>query len=79
MRRKIERYGLTEEIQPRQFFPTVEAAVDAWRAKTGATWADPPSDDPAAAVSLPQPRAGPAGTSSERGGGAGQRGGNSPP
>ena len=40
VRRKIERYGLAREIEPQHFFPTVEAAVDAFRAKTGATWAD---------------------------------------
>ena len=38
VRRKIERYGLAREIEPQHFFPTVEAAVEAWRAKTGATW-----------------------------------------
>jgi MFS superfamily sulfate permease-like transporter len=42
VRRKIERYGLTREIEPRHFFPTVEAAVEAFRARTGATWADAP-------------------------------------
>jgi high affinity sulfate transporter 1 len=42
VRRKIERYGLAREIEPQHFFPTVEAAVDAFRAKTGATWADTP-------------------------------------
>ncbi|NYJ07577.1 SulP family inorganic anion transporter [Petropleomorpha daqingensis] len=42
VRRKVERYGLTREIEPRHFFPTVEAAVDAWRAETGANWADAP-------------------------------------
>src|SRR4030095_9510640 len=31
VRRKIERYGLTREIEPRHFFPTVEAAVETWR------------------------------------------------
>ena len=36
VRRKIERYGLTGAIEPRHFFPTVEAAVDAFRAETGA-------------------------------------------
>jgi MFS superfamily sulfate permease-like transporter len=39
VRRKIEQYGLAREIEPQHFFPTVEAAVDAFRAKTGATWA----------------------------------------
>ena len=34
VRRKIERYGLTAEIDPAHFFPTVGAAVDAFRAQT---------------------------------------------
>ena len=38
VRRKIERYGLTREIEPRHFFPTVESAVEAFRARTGAQW-----------------------------------------
>src|SRR3954451_16559517 len=42
VRRKIERYGLTREIEPRHFFPTVEAAVEAFRARTGATPAEAP-------------------------------------
>jgi high affinity sulfate transporter 1 len=42
VRRKIERYGLTREIEPRHFFPTVEAAVEAFRARTGATRAEAP-------------------------------------
>jgi high affinity sulfate transporter 1 len=61
VRRKIERYGLTEAIEPRHFFPTVESAVDAFRAETGAEWtaAAPPvpvgeGGDPDG--SLPQPR-----------------------
>jgi MFS superfamily sulfate permease-like transporter len=36
VRRKIERYGLTRAIEPRHFFPTVETAVEAFRAETGA-------------------------------------------
>jgi high affinity sulfate transporter 1 len=39
VRRKIERYGLTRTIDPRHFFPTIEAAVDAFRDQTGAEWA----------------------------------------
>ena len=31
VRRKIERYGLTRTIDPRHFFPTIEAAVAAFR------------------------------------------------
>jgi high affinity sulfate transporter 1 len=38
VRRKIERYGLTRTIDPRHFFPTVEAAVTAFREETGAQW-----------------------------------------
>ena len=38
VRRKIERYGLTRTIDPRHFFPTVGAAVDAFRGETGAEW-----------------------------------------
>ena len=58
VRRKIERYGLIRTIDPRHFFPTVEAAVSAFRDKTGADWtaddvegpdsAGTPADDPAA-------------------------------
>ncbi|MEV7068524.1 sulfate permease [Streptomyces collinus] len=36
VRRKIERYELTRTIDPRHFFPTVEAAVDAFRLRTEA-------------------------------------------
>jgi high affinity sulfate transporter 1 len=39
VRGKIERYGLTRTIDPHHFFPTVEAAVTAFRAATGADWA----------------------------------------
>ncbi|USQ85549.1 sulfate permease [Streptomyces phaeoluteigriseus] len=38
VRRKIERYELTRTISPRHFFPTVEAAVAAFRLRTGAQW-----------------------------------------
>ncbi len=46
VRRKIERYGLTRTIDPRHFYPTIGAAVAAFRASTGAEWtsADPSSD-----------------------------------
>jgi high affinity sulfate transporter 1 len=39
VREKIERYGLTRTINPRHFFPTLEAAVAAFRQETGAEWA----------------------------------------
>jgi high affinity sulfate transporter 1 len=38
VRAKLERYGLVRVIEPRHFFPTVEAAVDAFCASSGATW-----------------------------------------
>src|SRR5215469_16082751 len=38
VRRKIERYGLTRTINPDHFFPTVGAAVSAFRQETGAEW-----------------------------------------
>ena len=39
VRRKIERYGLTRTIDPRHFYPTIGAAVTAFRDETGAQWA----------------------------------------
>jgi high affinity sulfate transporter 1 len=47
VRRKIESYGLTRTIDPRHFFPTVGAAVRAYRQETGAEFpaaAGEPSD-----------------------------------
>jgi MFS superfamily sulfate permease-like transporter len=38
VRRKIELYGLTHTIDPRHFFPTLEAAVAAFRDQTNAQW-----------------------------------------
>jgi high affinity sulfate transporter 1 len=38
VRRKIEKYGLTRTISANHFFPTVEAAVAAFRAETGQDW-----------------------------------------
>jgi high affinity sulfate transporter 1 len=38
VRSKIERYGLTRTIDPGHFFPTVGAAVEAFRQETGADW-----------------------------------------
>src|SRR5690348_1770468 len=38
VRRKIERYGLTRTIDPHHFFPTVGAAVRAFRQETGTEW-----------------------------------------
>jgi MFS superfamily sulfate permease-like transporter len=38
VRRKIERYGLDHTFDPGHFFPTIEAAVDAYRRETRADW-----------------------------------------
>ena len=38
VRRKIERYGLTRTIDPRHFYPTIGAAITAFRGETGAHW-----------------------------------------
>ena len=38
VRRKIERYGLTRTIDPNHFFPTIGAAVKAFRLETGTEW-----------------------------------------
>ena len=39
VRQKIERYELTRTIDPAHFFPTVDAAVAAFRGQFGADWA----------------------------------------
>ncbi len=41
VRRKIERYGLTRTIDPHHFFPTIDAAITAFRNQTGAQWTAP--------------------------------------
>ena len=38
VRHKIERYGLTRTIDPRHFYPTIDAAITAFRDETGAQW-----------------------------------------
>jgi len=50
VRRKIERYGLTRTIDPGHFFPTIGAAVEAFRQETGTRWPEvtgEPRDIPA--------------------------------
>jgi high affinity sulfate transporter 1 len=61
VRRKIERYGLTRTIDPHHFFPTIEAAITAFRDETGAQWvaADQTAPGPAATETGP-PRDSPA-------------------
>jgi high affinity sulfate transporter 1 len=51
VRRKIERYGLTRTIDPHHFFPTVEAAITAFRDETGAQWAA--AGQPAGGLTVP--------------------------
>ena len=38
VRRKIERYGLTRTIDPHHFYPTISAAIAAFRGQTGVQW-----------------------------------------
>ncbi|MFF1695282.1 STAS domain-containing protein [Streptomyces sp. NPDC058257] len=38
VRRKVERYGLARTFDARRFYPTVEAAVDAFRSDSGTDW-----------------------------------------
>ncbi len=42
VRGKIERYELTRTIDPAHFFPTLDAAVEAYRAQHGAEWTRAP-------------------------------------
>jgi high affinity sulfate transporter 1 len=41
VRAKVERYGLTRQIDPERFFPTLTAAIRAFRHETGADWTPP--------------------------------------
>jgi high affinity sulfate transporter 1 len=52
VRAKIERYGLTRTIDPHHFFPTIEAAITAFRDQTGAQWTA--SDQPTAVTGPPR-------------------------
>ena len=45
VRRKLDRYGLTRTIDPEHFFPTVAAAVRAFRRDSGADWTPPPAQE----------------------------------
>ena len=40
VRQKIERYGLTDTIDPAHFFETITEAVHSFRAETGAHWTE---------------------------------------
>jgi hypothetical protein len=43
VRRKIERYELTETINPEHFFPTITQAVKAYQRESGTEWQPPTS------------------------------------
>jgi MFS superfamily sulfate permease-like transporter len=45
VREKIDRYELTRTIDPNHFFPTVGAAVEAFRRDAGAEWIPPATPD----------------------------------
>jgi high affinity sulfate transporter 1 len=68
VRRKIERYGLTQAIEPRHFFPTVGTAMAAFQAETGAEWTPSADTDghpkeaalPPSGEAVPEPRESPA-------------------
>jgi high affinity sulfate transporter 1 len=67
VRRKIERYGLTRTINPQHFYPTIGAAIAAFRDRSDAQWTadgQPPAGQEAAADGATQrdiPSAPPAG------------------
>ncbi|RZU49412.1 high affinity sulfate transporter 1 [Krasilnikovia cinnamomea] len=44
VRRKIDRYHLTRTIEPEHFYPTLEDAVTAYQALTGAQWTAPDAE-----------------------------------
>ncbi len=44
VREKLERYELIGPLEPAHFFPTLDAAIEAFRQQTGATWT-PPTED----------------------------------
>jgi hypothetical protein len=43
VRRKIQRYELTETFAPDHVYATIRAAVEAYQAQTGAEWTAGPS------------------------------------
>jgi high affinity sulfate transporter 1 len=45
VRAKVERYGLTRQIDPERFFPTLTAAITDYRRETGADWTPPAVSD----------------------------------
>ncbi len=59
VRAKLERYELIGPLDPTHFFPTIDAAVEAFRRRTGAEWtAPPPGADDSPPVTEPILRSG---------------------
>ncbi|MFJ9538933.1 SulP family inorganic anion transporter [Streptomyces sp. NPDC101225] len=58
VRRKIELYELTRTLDPAHFFPTLEAAVAAYRAQTGAEWTPAATGRPPTRTALDRPPTG---------------------
>jgi len=46
VRDKLERYRITRTIDPAHFFRTLDDAIEAFRAQSGADWTAPPGDKP---------------------------------
>jgi high affinity sulfate transporter 1 len=44
VRRKLERLSLARTVDASHYFPTIDAAVTAYRAQTGADWGTPPQE-----------------------------------
>jgi high affinity sulfate transporter 1 len=57
VRRKIERYGLDHSFEPAHFFPTIEAAVAAYRQETQADWIRPGDEAGRTTTEEPTPAA----------------------
>jgi high affinity sulfate transporter 1 len=47
VRAKLERYELIGPLDPAHFYPTIDAAVEAYQEQTGATWSPPRAARPA--------------------------------
>jgi high affinity sulfate transporter 1 len=56
VRAKLERYELIGPLDPTHFFPTIDAAVDAFRRRTGAEWTAPRREEAQAPDAIPLSR-----------------------
>ncbi|MCA2211457.1 SulP family inorganic anion transporter [Jidongwangia harbinensis] len=55
VRSKIDRYGLTAAVDEAHYFATLDEAVVAYRARTGATWTTPAAEPPTRGEVPPRP------------------------